>query len=57
MTTLRKKPRAETVAEAMSDLTPNFIDKIYSAATNPTDPNYDDTYKMFLQKSIKDLTD
>lgn len=51
----KKKPRAETVAEAMSDLTPNFIDKIYSAATNPTDPNYDDTYKMFLQKSIKDL--
>lgn len=50
-----KKPRAETVAEAMSDLTPNFIEKIYSAATNPTDPNYDDTYKMFLQKSIKDL--
>ena len=47
--------RPKTVAEAMKELTPNFIEKMYSAATNPSDPNYDDTYKMFIQKSMKDI--
>lgn len=51
--TTKLKPK--TIEEAIADLTPVFIDEFSAIMKNRNDPNFADTMKVFLAKSIKDI--
>lgn len=47
--------RSKTVEEAIASLQPTFIDELERTMQNRNDPNFADTMKLFLTKSLKDL--
>lgn len=49
------KVKPKTIEEAISDLTPVFIDEFSAIMKNRNDPNFADTMKVFLAKSLKDI--
>ena len=53
--TTGKKAKPKTIEEAISDLTPTFIDEVSMIMRNRNDPNFADTMKVFLAKSLKDI--
>lgn len=53
VTGVKFKPK--TIEEAIVDLTPVFIDEFSAIMKNRNDPNFADTMKVFLAKSLKDI--
>ena len=49
------KVKPKTIEEAIADLTPVFIDEFSAIMKNRNDPNFADTMKVFLAKSLKDI--
>lgn len=50
-----KKAKPKTIEQAIADLTPVFIDEFSAIMKNRNDPNFADTMKVFLAKSLKDI--
>jgi len=50
-----KKVKPKTIEDAIADLTPVFIDEFSAIMKNRNDPNFADTMKVFLAKSLKDI--
>ena len=50
-----KKSKPKTIEDAIADLTPVFIDEFSHIMRNRNDPNFADTIKVFLAKSLKDV--
>ena len=49
------KLKPKTIEEAIADLTPVFIEEFSAIMKNRNDPNFADTMKVFLAKSLKDI--
>ncbi len=49
------KVKPKTIEEAIVNLTPVFIDEFSAIMKNRNDPNFADTMKVFLAKSLKDI--
>lgn len=49
------KIKPKTIEDAIADLTPVFIDEFTNIMKNRNDPNFGDTMKVFLAKSLKDI--
>lgn len=51
----KEKIKHATIEDALNDLQPTFINELYAIMNNRSDPNFADTIKIFLTKSIKDI--
>ena len=52
---ITRKAKTKTIEEALNDLQPTFIEELYATMQNRNDPNFGDTMKVFLAKSLKDI--